>query len=219
MTVTATRPRKRKLEVDHKDVVMVRLCDIRPAPENDKLYRPVDPSDPAIIAMAESIRVKLREPLVLSLDRYILSGHRRFAACKLLGWEHVPCRYEPITRANDIDAFIVLLREYNRQRVKSLDEQIREAVIDADPEEARDELLSFRCEKAKVGHVPLLMGDVKTRKEISAAKWEFCASIKYVVEQRREFWPLSDRQIHYAILNNPPLIHSSKPSSRYANDK
>lgn len=198
---------------------MVELCDIQPAPENDTLYRPVDPNDPAIISLAESIQVHgLREPLVLSLDGYILSGHRRFAACKLLGLTTVPVRYENVRRDTDPDRFLTLLREFNRQRVKSLDEQIREAVIDADPEEARDELVLFRREKSKVGHVPLFMGDVKTRKQISAAKWEFCTTIKNVVQARRKFWPLSDRQIHYAILNIPPLIHSGKPDSRHAND-
>ena len=39
-----------------------------------------------------------------------------------------------------------------------------------------------------------------------------------MLEERREFWPLSDRQIHYALLNDPPLIHASKPNSRYIND-
>jgi hypothetical protein len=39
-----------------------------------------------------------------------------------------------------------------------------------------------------------------------------------VINSREEFWPISDRQIHYALLNNPPLRHSSKPASRYANN-
>jgi hypothetical protein len=38
-----------------------------------------------------------------------------------------------------------------------------------------------------------------------------------VLEERRKYWPLTNRQIHYALLNNPPLTHASKPDSRYAN--
>jgi hypothetical protein len=40
-----------------------------------------------------------------------------------------------------------------------------------------------------------------------------------VLRQYEKFWPLTDRQIHYALLNNPPLRHSSKPHSRYRNNQ
>jgi hypothetical protein len=198
----------------------VPLWQIHPAPENDKLYRPVLESDPEIVALAESIRRwGLREPLVLSDDDYILSGHRRFAACRLAGLRTVPVRREHVRREDNPDKFVTLLREYNRQRVKSLDEQIREAVIDADPDEARAELLDYRRAAAKVGHVPLLLVDGRPRRRISQAKDEFLAAVLKVLEDRRDFWPLSDRQIHYPLLNDPPLKHRSKPDSRYRNDQ
>jgi len=37
-------------------VLQMRLCELKPSPENDSLYKPVDPNDPAIIAMAKSMR-------------------------------------------------------------------------------------------------------------------------------------------------------------------
>jgi len=198
---------------------MVRLCDIRPSPENDVLYKPVDFSDPAIIALAESIREHgLREPLVLSTDSYILSGHRRYAAATLARLEHVPCRYEAVTRDDEIDTFTVLLREYNRQRVKSLDEQIREAVIDADPEECLAELLDHRREKAKGRHASLCLNETTKRKTITPPKYEMRDEIVSILNGLANFWPVSDRQIHYGLLNRPPLRHSSKPDSRYRND-
>jgi hypothetical protein len=40
-----------------------------------------------------------------------------------------------------------------------------------------------------------------------------------VIKEHEEFWPLSLRQIHYCLLNDPPLIHSGKSGSRYRNDK
>ena len=204
----------------HHKIVFVSITNIQPSPENDDLYRPVLDSDPAIQALAESIRENgLREPLVLSLDGYILSGHRRYVACKLAGLKKVPVRYENVRRLTQRDKFLTLLREFNRQRVKSLDEQIRESVIDADPEEARAELREYRREKSKVGHDSLSLGAVKTRKKISAAKTAFQQAIVDVVYERRDYWPLSDRQIHYALLNNPPLKHSGKPDSIYRNDQ
>jgi hypothetical protein len=40
-----------------------------------------------------------------------------------------------------------------------------------------------------------------------------------VIEELKDFWPLTLRQIHYQLLNDPPLRHASKPDSRYRNDE
>ncbi len=81
----ATKPKIRHAGVS-TDIENRQLSDIRPSPENDKLYRPVDPSDPDIVALAESIRQHgLREPIVVTLDGWILSGHRRYVAAGLAG--------------------------------------------------------------------------------------------------------------------------------------
>ncbi len=55
------------------------------------------------------------------------------------------------------------------------------------------------------------------RARITAAKRPFLEAIRAVVDERRAFWPLTDRQIHYALLNDPPLIHARKPASVYSN--
>src|SRR5207247_1395343 len=69
-------------------------------------------------------------------------------------------------------------------------------------------------------HIETLdLGNYKGRAEISAAKFPLLNAVKKIIEERREFWPLSDRQIHYPLLNDPPLIHASKPDSIYRNDK
>ena len=61
-------------------VGLVRLSELRPSPENDRLYRPVDVKDPGIRALAQSIRrYGLREAIVVTLDGWIVSGHRRFS--------------------------------------------------------------------------------------------------------------------------------------------
>ncbi|MFH0983516.1 MAG: hypothetical protein V2A79_18520 [Planctomycetota bacterium] len=44
-------------------------------------------------------------------------------------------------------------------------------------------------------------------------------AVQRILAQRVEFWPLSDRSIHYALLNDPPLRHTAKPESVYAKDR
>src|SRR5687768_11593003 len=64
-----------------EEIVEILLTDLSPSPENDQIYKPVDPSDPEVQSLAASMREhKVLEPLVITEDRYILSGHRRFAA-------------------------------------------------------------------------------------------------------------------------------------------
>ncbi len=204
-------------------VRQVALSELQPAPENDQLYRPVSASDPEVRALAISIREHgVKEPLVLSLDGFILSGHRRYVAAHLAGLKAVPCRIESVRRDDDIDRFVKLLREFNRQRVKSVDEMLREEVVSADPEEAYQTLIEHRSKNPDMSEFSgemLELSGRRRRNGISRAKHPMLAAIRKVIEQRRDFWPLSDRQVHYALLNDPPLRHASKPNSRYANDR
>jgi hypothetical protein len=207
----AARPK-----LGHVSIQDVPLVLIWPSPKNNRLYRPVADTDPEIMALAESIRRDgLLEPLVITTDRCILSGHRRYAACKLAGLASVPCRVKDI--ASSDPRFLVLLREYNRQRVKGLDEVVREEVLSADPEEAYRLLVAHRRQRAVVNADTIAIEGHKHRARITAAKAPFLDAIQTVLDARREFWPLTDRQIHYALLNDPPLIHAGKPGSRYQN--
>lgn len=214
-------PRKRRTrESGHDPISVVSLDSITPSPENDTLYRPVDPADQEIRALAESIRRHgLKEPIVITLDGFILSGHRRHCACKLAGLTEIPVRVEPIRRLDDIEAFIVQLREHNRQRDKSLDEKLREEVVTADPAEAYRCLIDHRRKRAlhDVDTIPIRAR--RRRPRISKAKRPFLEAVLRVLDEQRDFWPLSDRRIHYALLNDPPLKHASKPDSTYQNDQ
>src|SRR6266516_2809358 len=114
-----------KSKVDHERL-LVRLGDIYPSAENAELYRPVTPDDPETIALADSIKEHgIREPIVISEDFYILSGHRRHVAARMAGLEKVPCRVERGVWHDGPKAdgtFLKRLREYNRQRIKNRDE-------------------------------------------------------------------------------------------------
>lgn len=211
--------RRLRLASDPQSVITMLLSSVRPSPDNDKVYRPIDAGDAELLALAESIRQNgVREPLVVSEDGWLLSGHRRRAAAEIAGLEVVPVRVEAVRRSADPDKFLRLLREFNRQRIKGFDEHLREAVIDADPEECRRELVEFRRAKSKYGLVPFLLGQGRGRSEITEAKRPLAEAIRKVVEELREYWPLTIRQIHYGLLNDPPLRHASKPKSGYVND-
>lgn len=208
----------KKLRMDTRIRPELRRIDsIRPAPENELLYRPVSSTDPDIIALSESIRTHgIKEPLVVSIDNYILSGHRRHCAARLAGLKTVPVRVENIRRTDP--GFVGMLREFNRQRVKTLAEITREEVISADPEEAHRLLVEHRRQQSEIDAPDAIeiMGH-KHRAEISEAKQPFLDAILAILTELRNYWPLSVRQVHYQLLNNPPLIHARKPQSRYAN--
>ena len=157
----------------------------------------------------------VKEPLVITLDNYILSGHRRHAAASEACLRTVPCTVEPITRGDP--EFLKLLCLYNRQRVKTLTEMTREEIVCADPKEAYRALQEHRRRAAQVSAHAIEIGGKKHRAKISDAKIPFLDAIRAVLDDLEGFWPLTDRQIHYALLNDPPLIHASKAESVYQN--
>jgi hypothetical protein len=193
---------------------------LHPSPENETVYRPVSPDDPDIIALAKSIRQHgIQEPLVITEDGYIVSGHRRFVGAELAGLDEVPCRIVAIRRDTDHDEFVRLLAEYNRQRVKTRDEQLREECLTINPEEAYTALLDYREDQSQAKVQGLDLGSRKQRKQLTSAKMPLLQAIWRILQERKKFLPLTDRQIHYGLLNDPPLIHASKPDSRYRNNK
>jgi hypothetical protein len=67
------------------------------------------------------------------------------------------------------------------------------------------------------GVVAIELRNHKSRAIISLAKLPLLSAIIRIVETNSSYWPLSVRQIHYRLLNDPPLCHADKPDSYYAN--
>jgi hypothetical protein len=108
-------PRPAKTRKKRDRVILIPINHIRPAELNDLVYRPVDRDDPGFVALVESIRAHGQlEPIVVTAAGVILSGHRRYAACKALGMARVRCRREHV--ASTDRRFPELLVSYNRQR-------------------------------------------------------------------------------------------------------
>lgn len=197
------------------------LSELKTAKQNDQLYDPFGIANLDDRDLTISIRDNgIQQPLVVSLDDFVLSGHRRYAAASYLGLTTVPVQTVDVWFA-DLDTAdqLATLRMHNQQRTKSPGELIREKLLDIDPQKAYQELVVRR---SKAEHqsdaLPsnVCMGKVKTRSAITTK--QFLQAAIDVCLENREYWPLTVRRVHYLLLNNPPLRHDKK-DRRYANDQ
>jgi hypothetical protein len=80
-----------------------RLDSLKPAPENDVLYKAIAYDDPELLELARSIKERgIQEPLLVSRDGYIISGHRRRIAALIAGLDLVPVRVHEISREQNL---------------------------------------------------------------------------------------------------------------------
>lgn len=93
-------------------------------------------------------------------------------------------------------------------------DDIRGRIVSADPEESYQALLEHRESQAEITVEAMELGACRVRKKISRAKRPFADAVIALVDANRRYWPLNDRRLHYLLLNDPPLRHSSK--SAYA---
>jgi len=191
---------------------------IEPASLNDQLYDPVDESEPSFQALLESIREHgILEPIVASADGYILSGHRRHAAARALGLERIPVRIRhDVSYLRGQDEFLGLLASYNRQRVKTSAEQLREEVV-LMSDDSCAHVRRFRRDASAVSSDGVVQLRERKRRSAIRDKLELRAAIIKVVLDERRNWPLSDRAVHYRLLNVPGLVRNDKSRLPYDN--
>lgn len=216
------KPKKQDKSHFSEYAVSLPVSLIQVAPENDLLYDRFGIANRDDADLAISIRDKgIQEPLTLSNDQYLLSGHRRLAAAKYLGLQEVPCRlvevdFYQLTTTERLE----VLRLYNQQREKSPGERIKEKLLDIDPKDAHQELKRRRLDSILLKGATdanVKMGAAKKRASITTM--QFLAKAQSVILDNREYWPLTVRRVHYLLLNDPPLRHDKKPGSVYVNDK
>lgn len=199
----------------------VPIEDITPSPENDSLYGAIDPTDLDLVNLCNDIlKHGIREPIQVSADGFIVSGHRRYAAARLGGLTCIPVRYLGLLRSNHSDLeWKQKLRAFNHQRLKSAATRMREAMLDIDPALAHRRLLEQREERDREAPPRCDIVGEKSRSEISDRKEQMLIAAIKVINDLKAFWPLSVRQVHYGLLNDPPLRNSStgKQRARYAN--
>jgi hypothetical protein len=218
------RPVNRKRRrANPEEYVRKRVASLKPSPENTRLYRPTR-EDPGISMLADSMKKNGCDPLVITLDNYIVSGHRRHAALQLLGQKWCTCKVLPFRRSDKTaDEYLLLLREYNHQRNKTVAEQVNEELVDLDPTEAYGRLCVRRSKSLFApehnGVAKLEIEGEHRRYSISAVKDDHVKLIKKVVfEDRKDYWPLSVRGVHYALLNYD-FLRNTQLALKYLNDQ
>lgn len=203
-----------------------RVCEkpiekIKPSPENDTIYHGFSESNPDDACLVKSIKSRgLDDPIIVTKDLYVVSGHRRLAACKLAGLKTVPIRYLQFRRSDySTLEYRRLLAEYNNsQREKSIAEKLREKQATSDTLGIYQHYVDRRTQSDTDLTEVQFRKDIK-RSKISSQKSEMVEAIKKIVDSLRKYWPLTDRTIHYGLLNNPPLRNTSRPNlGRYQND-
>ena len=214
--MTVAKPKKQD-----KSYFLIQVSEILMAQENNLLYDRFGTANPDDVALAISIREHgIKEPLVITGDKYLLSGHRRLSAAKALGMEEVPVRMLEDVWFYEMDekARVKTLRLYNQQRDKSPGEKLREKMLEIDPEKAHVDLMRRRLNVLSKTDMPVSnvrIGAKKKRATITTK--QFLAKAQQVIEENRPYWPLTVRRVHYLLLNDPPLRHDKKPDSKYAN--
>ena len=95
------------------------LTNIKPNPVNDEIYSQTDLED---LKLSLQTHGQL-EPLVVNNDLVIISGHRRYFSMMQLGWT------ECDIRVTNLDNDIVALIEFNRSRIKSVNDILNESRV------------------------------------------------------------------------------------------
>ena len=204
-------------------VELVPIEQLKPSPENEEIYGPINfATDTVLQSTVDSIeRRGLEEPIILTADNYILSGHRRFVAVQHLGWKEVPVRFSKIRRDESTD-YHRLLAEYNPQRVKSVAALVSEQFLKSETYVSDDDFHARHYEKGEVEAEFITVEGSKEIKPIGERRSEFLEAAVDVINRLENFWPLTLRQVHYKLLNNPPLTQVTRNRNerwRYKNDE
>lgn len=193
---------------------------IKPSWLNDKLYDPVNVEEPSFIALVDNVReLGILEPVVVSADGYILSGHRRYAAACQLKLERIPVRirYDVSFFANN-DEFMRLLASYNRQRVKTTSEQVREEAA-LSSNDAYIRVRTFRRDTSEVDITESVSLRSRKRRSVITQKIELRNAIVQTVLDEKPNWPVSDRFIFYRLLNIEGLVRNDNSREPFVNSK
>ncbi len=103
--------------MNHTSFMKVKISEISAHPENERIYSPSDLSD---LEKSLSANGQL-EPIAITKEKRIISGHRRYMSMKNLGWEE--CEVRIVKPSNEVISLI----EHNRHRIKSVSDILNEA--------------------------------------------------------------------------------------------
>lgn len=198
---------------------LVEVCTsaIRPSAWNDDVYDPVDSKDQDFQGFCVSIRDDgIRDPIAVTADGVIVSGHRRHAAARYLKLRKITVLVHPNLTSSD-PHFCKLLVTSNMQRSKNIAERMREQVAldSSDPYQRVHEFREQISEMAGVETVDL--GPRKKRPSIKYKRTLATTITNFVMSNKKE-WPFSARRVFYAMLNVEGLIRNDRTKTPFRND-
>jgi len=207
-------------------VQFVPIDSIKPSPENIELYGEIK-HDGQMTALIESIKDHgLGEPVLVTADGYIVSGHRRYFAVRKLGWKEVPVIVRKDVNREGNRQYHKLLVAFNPQRVKTVGTVLMESLLRDTPSSDAYAALRDRSDAAEAIDVQFMgVAGSKGVNAITEKKLLFLEAVQRVVNDLERYWPVSIRQVHYRLLNDPPLTSVPKRSKfdperyRYRNDQ
>jgi hypothetical protein len=209
MTVKKTTPTQRRKQTD-LFTVGAHTADckqLRPSPENSFIYRPRSTGDADFQRLAESIRDHgVQSPLLVSRDGFIISGHQRHTAALEVGRVDVPIIVLGKRRSDHSpDEWVAILREHNTGRQKTLNELIREKLIDVAVVETAGEVVDSLVATSDVTSPTIdIPATRKTRSRITSMTRDFADAILHILnEGDLKGLNVNERAIHYRLL--PPL--------------
>ena len=185
---------------------------IRPSPENEEIYQRVTADLRSLRRLAAEMTTSGQlEPIVITMDGYILSGHRRYAAAGLIDLKTMRVIVALNVNRGSADPleYRALLTEFNLQRIKTFEEQVREKAARTSTKRAyqalnsRRDLQELRLARGQADIPQLNLAPVTQRWNISEEKQEFVAAIKQVMaaEARQGYRQTDERTIHYKLLS------------------
>lgn len=216
MLTTADGPASPKTStVEYRNII-----DVHPSPENDDLYQPVSDDDEEFVSLIESVKADgILDPIIITEDGYILSGHRRRAAAMRAGLDVVPVRIQRGVRWDETptDEFRRLLAEFNvSQRRKTAGERLRERLAITEPNR-HQQIVAARLEGLQPTKNVITTNGAIRRSSIGVDRRQFLDAVLGILKSCKEYLPVSARHIHYQLATRQ-AIRNSRTGTVYEND-
>lgn len=217
--ILTKQPKKEKMNLENIEIEKARMSDIKPSNINTTIYQPHH--EDRIVKLANNIKKNgLMEPLIVTRDGFIVSGHTRYAAMKYLNRTFVNVRRLNIN--SDHPEIPGLIIAANDQRVKTPEERVNELIAGADSTGYR-----FRLKEvyARDTGLEAIQGGMNERKKLTDNYSEMVLAIQEVLSENKDYLPMTLRGIHYQLLEKRPIVSKLKATregedaARYDNNQ
>ena len=199
------------MESPSQNIQSVFVSRIKETPENWNIYRKPCETDEAWMQLRESIAADgVLQPITLSRDLYVISGHRRLLAARAVGTISIPAivQDEIVMAELAPEERMRILANHNRgNRIKTTAEIFMEEAVQIDPEEAIREAQERKAQhftKAKsYGEEVEAIGKIR-RTDPTDKRKDFLDAVLDIIRTYRQNMgdvAISARHIHYQLLS------------------